>query len=163
MARKTCPQCKRITGASAMTCSGCGHAFGPAAVAVAQGPAVKRCLMCGLTNVATATRCECGADLDVDPADLRTLIAHRRSSAWALLLGSIVLGIASIIGGVVLLVGLSLVSPKLSIGALAVAFAGVGAATAGCRKAMRIFGATRATRDELDAKASALPQAKLRP
>jgi len=162
MARKTCPICKQLTGASSETCSRCGHVYAAQSVALVEARPVKRCLMCGLTNLATAERCECGADLEIDPADLRSWSAHRRSTGWAMLVGSIALGLGSILGGALLVFAFGLVgSPKGTLLALLAMFTGVGMATAGCRKATRILGATRLARDELEGKTDALPSARI--
>jgi hypothetical protein len=161
VARKVCPECKLMTAASATACSRCGYGYPAATLVVAEAPGVKRCLMCGLTNLTTASRCECGHDLEVDPDELHALIASRRSAGWGLLVGSIVLGVASVIGGLVLAAALAVVSGPAFFAALALAATGLGAATAGCRKGLRILGATSAARAELAGKRGALPQARL--
>ena len=156
MARKTCPQCKHVTGASSKTCSKCGHEFA-AAPAVADSRA-QRCAMCGIVNSSSVRRCQCGFDFEQPPEDLRAFYQSRRSNAWVLLIGSVCLGVF----GTLAIVGFLIVTPviaiKLTIFALIAVFTG---SVAGSRKAMRILSATRINLDDLDGKAEAIPQARV--
>src|SRR5438552_5664924 len=98
MARKVCPQCKLVTGASSATCSRCGHVFAP--TEVPQARRAQRCVMCGIVNASSASKCDCVFLFDQAPEDLRAFYLARRSVAWVLMIGSIVLAI----GGCALLV-----------------------------------------------------------
>ena len=157
MARKSCPQCKLVTGASSTTCSRCGHEFAPAVVAPTEQRA-RRCAMCGIVNSSSVTRCQCGFDFDMPQEDLRGFYQSRRSNAWVLLIGSATLGIFGTLG-LALFVAFS---PVIPIKAVVLGFAAVlGASAAGCRKSMRILSATRYNLDDLDGKGDAVPQAKV--
>jgi len=157
MARKTCPQCKQVTGASTKTCSKCGHEFAPIDVPVATGRA-KRCAMCGIVNASNVSRCQCGFDFEQEPEDLRAFYKSRRANAWVMLVGGALLGVFGTLG-----LGLFVAtSPVIPIKAVVVGFAAVlGGAVAMCRKAMRILSATRINLDDLDGKGDAVPQARV--
>ena len=139
MARKVCPECKAVTGASSKTCKRCGHTFD--AVALAEPSRVRRCAMCGLTNLASTTKCQCGFDFDEAPEDLRAFYKSRRMNAWVLLFGAVTLGLVGCLISMFLL-GLM---PLGIVGLVAT----LGAAATACRKALRILGATRTNLDEL--------------
>lgn len=157
MARKTCPQCKTVTGASSTTCNRCGHAFETVAVVVADRRP-QRCAMCGIVNDRSVKRCQCGFEFDMPPEEARPFFQARRANAWFLLIGSIALGAV----GLVILVVILLASPVIPVKGLVFAIAGVSAAcAAGTRKAARILSATRINLDELDGKGEALPAARV--
>jgi len=162
MARKACPKCKRVTGASARTCSGCGHVFENVEVAKAEG--VKRCVECGVISRASVEQCQCGFRFDVAPEDLRGLLAQRRSAATGMLVGSIALGILSALAFLGLIAAMALlqaISVRLAALGFVLCCSGLAAATAGCRKAMRILGAVRVNRGALAAREAALPEARI--
>ncbi len=157
MARKSCPQCKLVTGASTKTCTRCGPEFAAAAAPAIERRA-RRCAMCGIVNSATVTRCQCGFDFEQEPEDLRTFFKTRRANAWGLLVGSLLLGF----GGTAILTALVLFSPVIPVKAMFFAFVAViGGGLAGARKAMRILSATRINLDDLDGKGDAVPQARV--
>jgi ABC-type taurine transport system substrate-binding protein len=156
MARKTCPQCKLVTGASTTTCSRCGHQFAPVAPQVETR--ARRCAMCGIVNPSTVARCDCGFEFEQAPEDLRAFYQTRRSVGWALLAGSIALGII----GTALIIALAAISPVILIkGTVFALGAVIAASVAGCRKAVRILSATRMNLADLDGKSDALPQARV--
>jgi hypothetical protein len=105
--------------------------------------------MCGLTNVASTTKCQCGFDFDAAPGDLRAFYRSRRTSAWMLLFGAATLGLVGTLISILLL-GLM---PLGIVGLVAT----LGAAAAACRKALRILDATRSNLAELEA----FPRARL--
>ena len=142
-----------MTGASTATCAGCGHVFAP--VKLIESGGVKRCLECGLASPATARRCQCGAELDLDPKELREILAERRSSARGMIIGAILVGF---LGGLGFL-ALGLVSFWLSL-ALIVVVGGMSARM--YRKGARLLYAVNATSDDVEGKSEALPQARLR-
>ena len=152
MARKVCPQCKRITGASAQTCSGCGHTF--EALALVEERRARRCLECGLVHPATARRCQCGFEFDIDPVDLRAVLARQRSAGRGMIATSAVVGVV----GLVVCGAFVLVSGIISI-------VGIIAVTSLCtsrfRKGARILDAVRTVSDELEGKTDALPSARI--
>jgi hypothetical protein len=157
MARKTCPQCKQVTGASSKTCSKCGHEFAAIAAPI-ETARPKRCAMCGIVNAASVTRCQCGFDFEQEPEDLRAFYKSRRANGWILLIGSAALGVFG-----TLALGLFMAfSPVISIKVIFFGFAAIlSGSVAGCRKAMRILSATRINLDDLDGKGDALPQARV--
>jgi hypothetical protein len=156
MARKTCPQCKLVTGASSKACSRCGHEF--AEVKQVADSRAQRCAMCGIVNAASVRRCQCGFDFDQAPEDLRAFYQSRRANAWILLIGSVCLGVF----GTAALLAFILISPIITIKG---GFIGLGAvlagSIAGSRKAMRILSATRINLDDLDGKGEVVPQARV--
>ena len=157
MARKTCPQCKQVTGASSKTCSKCGHAFAARAAPIDPGRA-KRCAMCGIVNSSTVARCQCGFDFEQEPEDLRAFYKSRRANAWVLLITGSGLGVFGTLG-LALFVAFS---PVIPIKGVLVGFAAVlGSSVAICRKSMRILSATRINLDDLDGKGDAVPQARV--
>jgi len=157
MARKTCPACKTMTGASSTTCNKCGHAFEAVAV-VASDKRPQRCAMCGIVNDRSVKRCQCGFEFDMPPEEARPFYQARRTNAWFLLIGSIALGAI----GLAALIGILVASPVIPIKGLVVAIAAVSAAVgAGARKAARILSATRINLDELDGRTEALPAARV--
>jgi len=105
--------------------------------------------MCGLTNLASTTKCQCGFEFDAAPEDLRAFYKSRRVTAWALLFGAVTLGFIGCVISVLLL-GLM---PLGVVGLVAT----LGAAAAASRKALRILGATRSNLDEL----AAFPHARV--
>jgi hypothetical protein len=154
MARKHCPACNLVCGASAATCSRCGHEFAPGEP-TATSPGVRRCLECGLTSPGSARICQCGADLEIDPAEVRGLIAQRRSHARGLIVGSVLLAVF----GVVAFVVVAMVSGLVSIIGIGVT---VSAAAKMYRTGSRILYAANTVSAELDGKAGTLPRAQLR-
>lgn len=146
MARKVCPECKAVTGASTTTCKRCGHTF--EVTALAEPSRVRRCAMCGLTNLASTTKCQCGFDFEQAPEDLRAFYTSRRRNAWVLLTGGVMLGIVG--STMSMLLGLE---PLIVTGVAAT----LGASAAVCRKALRILGATRTNLEEL----AAFPHARV--
>lgn len=157
MARKACPQCNQVTGASQKTCSKCGHAFAAVAVPAATGRP-KRCAMCGIVNASSVRRCQCGFDFDQEPEDLRAFYRSRRANAWGLLIGSAALGVLGT-AALALFVGLS---PVIPVKAVVIGFVAVlGGSAAGCGKAMRILSATRINLDDLDGATDAVPSARV--
>jgi hypothetical protein len=156
MARKTCPQCKHVTGASAKTCSKCGHEF--ATVSAVTATRAQRCAMCGIVNASSVRLCQCGFDFEQPPEDLRAFYQSRRSNAWVLLVGSVCLGVFGTLGIVALMLITPVIAIKGTIVGLGAVFTG---SIAGSRKAMRILSATRINLDDLDGKGDALPQARV--
>jgi hypothetical protein len=155
MARKRCPQCNLVTGASTETCSRCGHAF--AAVALEPTAKAKRCVQCGLVHPATVRRCRCGFEFDtmMDPVEWRTLLVQRRSHGRSLIAGSIVLGtLAGMLFG-----ALTIVAGWVALGAMTAVW--VFCATM-FRSGRRILHAARTQLDDLDGVGEALPRAQLR-
>ena len=94
-------------------------------------------------------------ELDLDPKELREILAERRSSARGMIIGSILVGFL----GVLAFLALALVSGWLSIVGI-VAIGGVSARM--FRKGARILYAVNATSDDVEGKSEALPQARLR-
>ena len=157
MARKSCPQCKLVTGASSNKCSRCGHEFA-AVTTLPVAARARRCAMCGIVNSAAVTICQCGFDFDMPQEDLRGFYQSRRSNAWVLMIGSACLGVFGTLGLALFMA----FSPVIPIKGVVLGFAAIlGASAAGCRKALRILSATRYNLDDLDGKGDALPQAKL--
>jgi hypothetical protein len=155
MARKHCPQCNLVTGASTTTCSGCGHTF--ESVALAATARAKRCIQCGLVHPSTVRRCRCGFDFDVmvDPVEWRALLVERRSHGRSLVAGALVLGTLA----VVLCGALMMIAGWVAIGAL-VAVWGVSARM--LQSGRRILHAAHIQLDDLDGKSEALARAQLR-
>jgi hypothetical protein len=155
MARKSCPKCKLVTGASTKTCSKCGHEFAP--IALPEERRARRCAMCGIVSPSSVSRCQCGFDFDQAPEDLRAFYQTRRSVGWALMIGSVCLGVF----GSAALLAMVLFSPVIAVKGTLIGLAAVlGGSVAGCRKALRILSATRINLDELDGK-EGLPQARV--
>ncbi len=156
MARKTCPQCKLVTGASTTTCSRCGHQFAPIEAPLERR--ARRCAMCGIVNPSSVSRCDCGFEFDMAPEDLRSFYQTRRSVAWALLAGSIALGVLGTAG----IIAIAAISPVILVkGTIFALGAVIAGSVAGCRKAVRILSATRMNIADLDGKSDALPQARI--
>ena len=143
-----------MTAASAASCSRCGYTYPSQVVAVAATPGVKRCLMCGLTNVGTARRCECGADLDIEPADLREVLAERRGAGRSMIVTAILVGVF----GVGAFAAMAMVSGLLAVGGIGIT-CGFSART--YRKGRRILDATNVMTAELAAREAALPEARI--
>lgn len=157
MARKTCPQCNQVTGASQKTCSKCGHEFASVAAAQATGRP-NRCAMCGIVNAASVRRCQCGFDFDQEPEDLRAFYQSRRANAWVLLIGAAALGVLGTAG----LAAFVALSPVIPVKLVVIGFVAVlGGSAAGCRKAMRILSATRINLDDLEGTSEAVPPARV--
>jgi hypothetical protein len=152
MPRKHCPQCKLVTGASTETCSRCGHVFERMAVPVSAG--VRRCLECGLTSPATARRCQCGAELDIEPADLRGLLAERRGAGRSMIAAAIAVGVFAV-GA---FAAIAMVSGLVAVGGIGVTIA-FSART--YRKGRRILDAAHVMTAELAAREAALPEARI--
>jgi len=157
MARKTCPPCKLVTGTSTTTCSRCGHQFAP--VAAPEERRALRCAMCGIVSPSSTRRCQCGFEFDMPPEDLRAFYQARRTVGWALLAGSIALGVL----GTAAIIALAAISPVILVkGTIFALGAVIAGSVAGCRKAVRILSATRMNIADLDGKSDALPQARIR-
>lgn len=94
MARKTCPECRRVTAASATSCPQCGHAYATSSIVVAPRRA-KRCAMCGIINTASASECPCGFEFDQPPAELHAFYRRRRREGIAMTVLAIGLGVVA--------------------------------------------------------------------
>jgi hypothetical protein len=153
MARKQCPQCKRVTGASASTCGGCGRVF--AALSLMPSVRAKRCVQCGTVNPGSVERCQCGFDLDVEPAAFRSLVLARRRHAQVLICGSLVIGAL----GILLFTAAAAMFGAVSFAGLIAVLVLVASMF---RSGVRILGAARANLDDLDGASDVLPRARLR-
>jgi hypothetical protein len=158
VARKICPVCKRLTGASSTTCSGCGHEFAATTVVSPVVRRVNRCPMCGISNEASRRQCQCGHVFETDPAALRDLLRSQRSVARTMLVGSIVLGVLGLAVPIAIVAFSRVVAVKFMI---AVPFVALATAAAGARKATRILYSTRIGLDELDGRTDLLPTARV--
>jgi hypothetical protein len=155
MARKVCPQCKRLTGGSSTTCSGCGHVFDKVIAAPSRRP--RRCVMCGIVSHGATKRCECGYEYETDPEVLRQLIAQQRVNGWSLLIGGIVIAI----GGLGFPIVTALVHVISVRAMIAVPIVAVAASVGMMRKGTRILDAARANLDDLEGESDALPAARV--
>jgi hypothetical protein len=141
--RKLCPSCKTVNAASAPTCR-CGHTFDLTAVRAA--PAARRCPMCGIVSPASTAACQCGYDFEDAPERLHELLKDRLAFGRTI----------TVLGAVVVLAGVALVLVSWLLTLLCTA-----PGLAMLRRGTRIASAARANLDELNAKAAALPVAKL--
>ena len=110
MARKLCPACKTLKGASATTCD-CGHVFDAATVVLPTAP--KICPHCGASNSQKAHTCHCGRHFDLDVRQTRAVIVTRRNRGLVLSL----LGGLALVGQIALAVVGSFLSVWLMLGA----------------------------------------------
>ena len=94
MARKSCPECRRVTAASATSCPQCGHTY-PTSSLVVEPRRAKRCAMCGIINTASASACQCGFDFDQPPGELHAFYRRRRREGIAMTVLAIGLGVVT--------------------------------------------------------------------
>ncbi len=90
MARKVCPACKKLTGASATDCE-CGHTF-PESSIVAARRTTKQCPSCRTAQPLLLEVCACGHQFE-DVVELRAELVGRVHVAWSyIVIGVLVLG-----------------------------------------------------------------------
>jgi hypothetical protein len=150
VASKVCPQCKRVTGASAETCPACGHSFEVVTPVVTRRPL--RCVMCGVVNAAKSMRCECGAAFERDPGKLRLLAVERRGVARGMMANAIALAALAVVVavGTFVILGLSRHAVRGAVGGFAAAAALMSTSVVRARKARRILEAIETNLEELD-------------
>ena len=152
MARKTCPECRRVTAASATSCPQCGHTYAPTSIVVAPRRA-KRCAMCGIVNTASASECQCGFEFDQPPGELRAFYVSRRRIGIAMTIAAILLGL--ITSGALFFIWMFGILGFLSFGGLTTFWIAL------TRKGLRIARAASDNLAELDGKTDALPAARV--
>jgi hypothetical protein len=121
MARKFCPACKSLKGASATTCE-CGHVFD--ASTIVQPPTPKLCPFCGAGNPQNAHTCHCGRHFDLDANQTRAVIVRGRNRGAVFA----VLGAITLVAEIALAVFGGFVSAWLFLGSAALLSGGIGIA-----------------------------------